>query len=128
MSITNAEHLKARIQELEAKSGVLENELKIQFSSTLESMKPGNLIKSAISQIPAGALIGNALKAAGGVGFGLLTSRISGAGMAASAGKKIIGGLLSQTATQALGNNMDKIKAYGTAILHNVINTKKKKV
>ena len=120
MSITNAQDLKSAIAKLEAKSKEQEEELKQQFHSTLESLKPGNLIRSAVSQIPASAVISNILKTAGTLGVGLLTSRIAGAGAAAGAGRNIVGSLLSETAKITFANNIYKLKAYGTAILHNL--------
>ena len=120
MSITNAQDLKSAIAKLEAKSKEQEEELKQQFHSTLESLKPGNLIRSAVSQIPASAVISNILKTAGTLGVGLLTSRIAGAGAAAGAGRNIVGSLLSETAKRTFANNIYKLKAYGTAILHNL--------
>jgi hypothetical protein len=127
MSITNAQDLKNAIARLEAKSKVQEEELKEQFHVTIESLKPGNMIKSAISQIPASAVIGNVLKTAGTLGVGILTSRIAGAGAAAGAGRNILGSVLSETAKRTFANNIDKIKAYGTAVVHNLINKKEPK-
>jgi hypothetical protein len=127
MSITNAQDLKAAIATLEARSKIQEEELKEQLHVTVESLKPGNMIKSALSNIPASAMIGTVLKTAGTVGVGLLTSKLTGAGAAVSTGRKIFGGLLNQTASRAVANNMDKIKAYGTAIFQNIVSNKKNK-
>lgn len=118
MSISNVQELKLAIKQLEAKSKKQEEELKLQFKATAESLKPGNLIRSSLEGIPAAAVIGTILKTAGSLGVGMLTSKIVGAGAAASTGRKLVGGLLNQTATQAVSHNVDTIKAYALAILH----------
>src|SRR5688572_4613692 len=117
MSINNAKELQLAIRQLEAKSKEQEEALKLQFRETAQSFKPGNLIKSGLEGIPAAAVIGTILKTAGSLGVGMLTSKIVGGGAAASTGRKLVGGLLNQTATQAVANNVDKIKAYTLAIL-----------
>lgn len=124
MSITNAQDLQAAIARLEAKSKIQEEELKLQFHDTVQSLKPGNMIKSAFSNIPAAAVIGTVLKTAGTLGVGMLTSKIVGGGAAASTGRKLVGSLLNQTASRTVANNMDKVKAYGAAIIHNLISKK----
>ena len=101
MSINNAHELKLAIKQLETKSKQQEEELKLQFKATAESFKPGNLIRSSLEGIPAAAVIGSILKTAGTLGVGLLTSKIVGGGAAASTGRRLVGGLLNQTATQA---------------------------
>ncbi len=120
MSINNAKELQLAIKQLEAKSKEQEAALKLQVRATAESFKPGNMIRSGLEGIPAAAVIGSILKTAGSLGVGMLTSKIIGGGAAASTGRKLVGGLLNQTATQAVANNVDKIKAYTLAILQNL--------
>ncbi|MBC7866399.1 MAG: hypothetical protein H7X88_02590 [Gloeobacteraceae cyanobacterium ES-bin-316] len=125
MGISNTAELRTAIQILESKKQVQQRELVDQFHVTVESLKPGNLIKSAIGNIVPVEVLGGILKTAGTVGVGLLTSKIVGGAAVASKGRGILSGLLSQTATRTVVNNMDTIKAYGTAIIQNLFIKKK---
>ncbi len=118
MSINNAQELRAAIELLEVKKKTQEQELVVQFHETKDSLKPGNLIKSAVGKIVPAHVLGNILKVGSTVGLGLLTSKITGAAAGASTGKKILSTLLSQTASSAAVVNADKIKAYGIAIIN----------
>jgi hypothetical protein len=120
MSISNSQELKQAIRSLELKKEVQEREVIDQFNVTVESLKPGNLIKSAVSKIMPVDVFQTVVKTAGSVGMGLLTSKLLGGAAAASKGKALLGGLLTQTATKTVTNNMDTIKAYGTAIIQNL--------
>jgi hypothetical protein len=125
MSIKNAQELRVAIEILEIKNKVQQEELARQFHTTLESLKPVNMIKSAIGNIVPSEVLGTVLKTAGTVGVSLLTGKLVGGATAVSSGGKIIGNLLNQTATQTVVNNIDTIKAYGTAIFHNLFVKKK---
>jgi len=46
----------------------------------------------------------------------------------ASTGGKVLSNLLNQTASRTVINNVDTIKAYGTAIIHNLFKSKKKQL
>jgi hypothetical protein len=69
-------------------------------------------------------VLGTVLKTAGTVGVGLLTSKLTSGTAVASTGKKLFSSLLSQTASHAAVNNVDKIKAYGIAIFNNLFKKK----
>ncbi len=125
MIITNSKELRQAILSLELKRKVQEQAVVEQFHVTVESLKPGNLIRSAVGKIMPVDVFETVVKTAGTVGMGLLTSKLVGGAAAASKGKALLGGLLSQTATRTVVNNMDTIKAYGTAIFQNLFSKTK---
>lgn len=120
MSIYNSADLKAAIAKLELKAEIEKKELRAQFHETKESLKPGNLIKSAVHKIIPADVLGMVLKLAGTVGVGVLTSKLTAGSAAASTGTKLIRTLFSQSASHVALNNMDKVKAYGIAIYNNL--------
>jgi hypothetical protein len=124
MSINNSTELRAAIERLELKKKSEEKELIVHFHETVEYLKPANMIKSAIGKIIPANILGTVLKTAGTVGVGLLTSKIAGGTAVASTGKKLFSSLLSQTASHAAVNNIDKIKAYGIAIFNTLFKKK----
>ncbi len=125
MIVTNSKELKEAILMLESRKKIQQKELVDQFHVTVESLKPGNLIKSAVSKIMPVDVLETVLKTAGTVGMGLLTTKLMGGAAVASKGKALLGGLLTQTATKTVVNNIDAIKAYGTAIIQNLFSKAK---
>ena len=120
MQINNSNELALAIIELEKRKVVQQSILMSQFHDTYESLKPINLIKNAFHKATdGGGAGGTILKAAGGIGVGLLTNKLL-----LSKSPSIIGKLLSNavklTATNTVFKNSDKIKAYGTAIYNNL--------
>jgi len=126
MSFNNTAELKAAIQQLEEDKKIQQQELVRHFSATKESLKPGNLIRSAIGSIDGAGILGTAMKTAGTIGASLIAGKIAGGGAAVQGGKGLIGLFLKQTAGKSILNNRDKIKAYGTAIINNLFSKKNK--
>jgi len=124
MSINNAAELEMAIQELELKKTAQEKELVEQFHTTVESFKPGNLIRSSLGKLGKSDFLGPVLKTAGSLGLGLLTNKIMGGAVAAKGAGNVIGSLMRQQAGRAVINNFDKIKAYGAAIYKNMFTKK----
>lgn len=125
MKINNSQELEKMIVELEAKQKMQQQELLNQFHVALESLRPMNLIKSSLGKIASPHLVSSVLKTAGSIGIGLLTNKIGGIGLASSGIKTFMGGVVKQSVTSTLLENIDKIKAYGTAIMHNFLGSKK---
>lgn len=128
MKINNSQELKEMIVELEAKQKMQQQELLTQFHVALESLRPMNLIKSSLGKIASPHLVSSVLKTAGSIGIGLLTNKIGGIGLASSGIKTFMGGVVKQSVTSTLLGNVDKIKAYGTAIMHNFLGSKKNRL
>ena len=125
MKINNSQELEKMIAELEAKQKMQQQELLKQFHVSLESLRPMNLIKSSLGKIASPHLVSSVLKTAGSIGIGLLTNKIGGIGLASSGIKTFMGGVVKQSVTSTLLENIDKIKAYATAIMNNFWGSKK---
>lgn len=124
MNINNAEELKEAIRQLEIKKAVQEQELTDGFHAKMESLKPGNLIKSSLGSIGRSDLLMPALKTAGSIGLGLLTNKFIGGAAAARGAGSVFSSIMRQQAGRAVINNFDKIKAYGAAIYRNLFTKK----
>lgn len=118
MNINNKSELELAIRTLEAKKILQQQDLSAQYHETLESVSPGNLIKSAVGSINGETV----LKTAVALGAGLLGSRLSIFKGATGTGKSIINGLVKTMAAKTVLGNADKIKAYGKAIIKNFSN------
>lgn len=124
MQIRNKAELDEAILTLEKKRVQQEHELLDQFHTTVDSLKPVNLIKGAIHKI-VGSPEGREglLKTATGLGAGLLANKFL-LGRSSSMIGKIASNLLKVTVAKTAASNADKLKAYGTAIYHNLFQKK----
>ena len=127
MKINNTRELELMIEELEAAKKLQQLELLAQFHVAVDSLRPMNLIKSSLGKIASPHLVSSVLKTAGSIGIGLLTNKLAGVGLASSGIKTLMGGVVKQSVTSTLLGNVDKIKAYGTAIYNNFFAGKKNK-
>jgi hypothetical protein len=120
MQINNIHDLDMAIATLESRKTVQEKLLRNQFNETVESFKPKNLIKAAYKNATEnGGTGGLLLKAAGGIGAGLLGNNLL-AGRGASLISKIAGTAINAGAVDTVINNTDKISAWGKAIYRNL--------
>lgn len=126
MKISNVQELEEAIFKLESKKLQQKDELTSEFKSTVESLKPMNLIKSSLHKINKNHLAKTVLKTAGGIGVALLTNKMTGGTFKPRGTKSVVGSLVKSTLGAAVLNNSDKIKAYGTAIIKNFFGNKKK--
>lgn len=121
LAITNRAELDAALSELKKKKLEQQVELKRVFNETVESFTPGNLLKKAFGKvIQPGETRDTILKTLGGIGVGLLTKGIVGkksTGMAGSLLKKAV----NIGAGKLFYKYADTLKAYGTAIYHNIL-------
>ena len=125
LAVTNREELELAIIELKQKKIEQQAELKELFRETVEGLKPVNLLKKAFSKvIEPGETRDTILKTIGGIGTGLLTKGIIG-----SKGSGLVGSLLKKVinigAANAFYKNADTLKAYGTAIYHQLFKKEK---
>ncbi len=124
MNIKNAEELQEAIRQLELKKAAQEQDLTDGFHAKMESLKPGNLIKSSLGSIGKSDLLMPVLKTAGSIGLGLLTNKLVGGATAARGARSVFGSIMRQQAGRTVINNFDKIKAYGAAIYKNLFTKK----
>jgi hypothetical protein len=124
MKINNKQELEARIIEFEKKKVIQESLLVSQFHTTKESLRPKNLIKKAFSNLGTpGTAAHTVLKAASGLGIGILTKQVL--GKSNSLTGKLLNTAVELTAGTGMYKNTDKLKAYGIAIYHNLFKNKK---
>jgi hypothetical protein len=76
-NIASVADLKDAISELEFNKAVHRRMLKDSFNSTIESLKPWNVIKNISSAIISPSLFANILPAAVGMGAGYISNRIT---------------------------------------------------
>lgn len=124
MSINNYHELAVAIEQLELKRKRQEEDLVEHFHGTVESFKPGNILKSAVGKLGNPAVIGTILKTAGSLGVGILTTKLAGGAAATSSGRGLISSLLKQSAAKTVFSNIDKIKAYGMSAYKNLFGKK----
>jgi len=126
MQIHTSQDLDNAILELERRKVIQESILKQQFNDTVDHYRPKNLLKSAFNKVlePSDTRT-TILKAAGGLGIGLLTKSLF-LGKSTSMLGRLAGNALKMTATNTVIKNTDKISAWGTAIYHNLFSKKAK--
>jgi hypothetical protein len=108
MEITNSLQLQAAIADLKLREAAEKEALVEQWQDTLESLKPANLIKSAMNRITGGKLTDNVMDAAIGVGAGLLSKKIL-VGRSGNVFKKILGNVVEVGVANLVANNAGKI-------------------
>lgn len=126
MEIRNSKDLDNAIAELERRKEIQEQMLSDQFNATVEHFKPGNLIRSAVSNvIGSGENRAAVVKTVGGIGLGLLTKKLL-LGKSTSMLGKLAGSAVKAGAVNTIISNADTVKAWGSAIYKNLFTKKQK--
>lgn len=119
--ITTAEELKNAIRILEIDQTLKEQLLKEQFYLTYESLKPVNLIKSALNEVTTSPyLTDNILGATVGLISGYISKKIA-VGRSGSTIRKILGSLLQFGVTNIVAQHTDKLKSVVESIFQNFL-------
>ncbi|MFY9152549.1 MAG: hypothetical protein WAO52_11065 [Prolixibacteraceae bacterium] len=119
--ITSAEELKNAIRILEIDQTLKEQLLKEQFYLTYESLKPVNLIKSALNEVTTSPyLTDNILGATVGLISGYISKKIA-VGRSGSTIRKILGSLLQFGVTNIVAQHTDKLKSVVESIFQNFL-------
>ena len=122
MAINTIENINKAIAACEAKKVTQQNDLKLHFKLIVESYKPKNILKEAYKNATENGRAGELLlKAAGGIGAGVLGGKLLAGGSLIG---KIANTAISAGAIDGLINNKDKILAWGKAIYNNVLKRK----
>jgi hypothetical protein len=123
--ITSLAELKNAIQILEFEQTVKEQLLKEQLNITYESLKPVNLIKSALNEVVSSPyIIDNIIGVAMGLTSGYITKKIA-LSKSGSIIRKILGTLLEFGITNIVAQNTDSIKSFGQSIYQYFLRKKK---
>jgi hypothetical protein len=111
-NITSLAGLKSAIQFLEEERTINGQLLKNQLHLTYESLKPVNILKSALNDaISSPSLINNIVGTAIGLGTGYLSKKLI-VGTSANVVKKLIGSVLQVGVTNFIAQHADNIKTY----------------
>jgi len=125
MEIKNSADLKAAIVELENRKVNEKQGLVNDFHAITESLKPLNLLKSTFHKVKESQGIGgNILKAAFGLGVGLLSKKIL-ISKSTSVVKTLLGSAIKMGVAGLVAKNTDNIKTSGTRFFKNMFSTKK---
>ena len=125
MEINNAADLKAAIERLESKNLVQKNIITEQYHSTIESLKPMNLLKSSFSKVVrAPGLVENILNATVGLGAGFLSKKVL-IGKSTSILKKLLGNAVEFGVAGLVTKNSSSIKNTGLGIFNKIFHSKK---
>ena len=125
MNINNSEDLEKVIIELEKRKVVQENNLRLAFQETLDSLRPINLIKATIHQVTHSPEMRNsAIRTAAGIGIGILTKDMF-IGKAIPLLRKIIGSAMESRVQDRIKSTSKSVKAYSIAFLSQLFRKKK---
>lgn len=125
MEIKNSADLKAAIVELENRKVNEKQGLVNDFHAITESLKPLNLLKSTFHKVKESqGISGNILKAAFGLGVGLLSKKIL---ISKSTGvvKTLLASAIKMGVAGLVAKNTDNIKTSGTRFFKNIFSSKK---
>ena len=125
MEIKNSADLKAAIVELENRKVNEKQALVNDFHAITESLKPLNLLKSTFHKVKESqGISGNILKAAVGLGVGLLSKKIL-ISKSTSVVKTLLGSDIKMGVAGLVDKNTDNIKTSGTRFFKNICSSKK---
>jgi len=117
VKINTADELDDNILLLQQKAEVQKSELAAHFNGIVESLKPANLLKSAVNNIAEKpGLVNAAMGTTVAMGAGALTKKLI-VGRSGGLVKKILGGLLEFTVSRGVANNFGVIAEKGIRIL-----------
>jgi len=123
-SITSSAELKDAIQQLEFETTIKGQLLKEQLLLTHESLKPVNLIKSALSEVASSPyLVDNILGASVALATGYISKKIVIAG-SGNVIRKLFGSILQFGVTNVVAQHTDTIKSVGQFIYQHFLHKK----
>lgn len=122
--ISSVAELKDAIELLELEHSVKGKLLKEQFFLTYESLKPVNLLKSALREVSSSPyLIDNILGTALGLTTGYLSKKLV-VGASGNLFRKMIGSILQFGVTNIVAQHSDTIKSFGKYIFQYIFHKK----
>lgn len=125
-NISSTADIKKAIQLLEEEQALKGQLLKEQFYITYESLKPVNLLKSAIEEISSSPyLVNNILGAASGLASGYLSKKMV-VGASGNIIRKLIGTVIQFGVTNIVANHPLKIKTISQVLFQRIFHKKEK--
>lgn len=124
-NITSAADIKNAIRFLEADQEVKRQQLRAQFDDTFESLKPANLLKTAVKEISSSPFL---LTNIGGAAVGLATGYLSKKvvfGASKSILKRSLGLALQFGVTNLISRHPDDLLSFGQGLIERLFYKKK---
>ncbi len=126
MEINNSTDLRAAILELEDRKQREKQQLVENFHAFTESLSPINLIKSTFNKVKeTPGISGNVLKAAVGLGVGILSKRLL-IGKSGGLVKRMLGSALEMGVMGVVAKNTDTLQSKAVRIFKNLFGSKSK--
>jgi hypothetical protein len=120
MKISSKAELDAAIIALERRKLHQEVQLIDQFNVVRDSMNPVNFIKNTITKLAETPNVGGGiLKILSGLSVGILSKKLL-IGKSSSVLTKLLSGVFELAVAKTAISNVDKVKAYGISIYHNL--------
>jgi hypothetical protein len=116
-SISSAQELNAAIEMLEQKAALQKQELKEQFAGVVDNLRPVNLIRHGVQSVFSGGNRQDLIKAAIGIGSGLLGRKLMSGGIRGRLMRRILGMALEFGAVGYVLKNTGKLKAKGADLI-----------
>lgn len=123
--ISNEKELNEAIEELEKKADFQKQELKDHFSGVMENIKPINIIKHGLQSAFSGGNKTDLLKAAVGIGSGILGRKLLVGRAGGNVLRKIIGAALEFGVVGMVAKNAERIKEKGSELIGKFFHGKK---
>ena len=123
--ISNEKELNEAIEELEKKADLQKQELKDHFSGVMENIKPINIIKHGLQSAFSGGNKTDLLKAAVGLGSGILGRKLLVGRAGGNVLRKIIGAALEFGVVGLVAKNAERIKEKGSELIEKFFHRKK---
>lgn len=124
-SITSASELNEALEALERKALLQKDELKEHFSGTMENLKPVNLIKHGLQSAFSGNNKQDLLKAAIGLGSGILGRKMVMGKAGGSLLRRVLGAALEMGVVGVVVKNAEKLKEKGSGLIDKFFSKKK---
>ncbi|MEN6619529.1 MAG: hypothetical protein ABFC28_08595 [Rikenellaceae bacterium] len=122
--ITSTTELKEAITQLGYEQAIRGQLLKEQFSITLDSIRPVNLIKDTLKDVVESPdLISNILSTSLGLTAGYFTNRMF-AGSSGNLLKRLFGNIIQLGITTIIATNPEAVKSFGKCVLQNIFSKK----
>lgn len=120
MTVTNPASLQSAIDALQIECEHKKKQMSLQFMEVMESLRPANLLKSAVKDIAAApgiaqAAIGTSIA----IGAGMLSKKIV-VGKSSGIFKKIIGGIVEFSVANGIANNAEFISSKSIQLLKKI--------
>ncbi|OFY44367.1 MAG: hypothetical protein A2X18_01820 [Bacteroidetes bacterium GWF2_40_14] len=124
--ITSTAGLREAITQMSYEHALQGELLKEQFSITLDSLRPVNLIKDTFRDVVESPdLISNVINTSLGLAAGYITNKVF-VGSHGGLLKRLLGSIIQMGVTTAIAVNPDMVKSFGIKILQTILSRKEK--